>query len=368
VNCSTFHIYSERKYHKCITPVINPSKERRSSPTIKQQNANRKERSERKNSGLPAVEPDDDAFFLHRPYLAFHVPPRVLYTGSSEHTAKPAVLIHSGCFWKEYKLQLGPSIAKPGVLDPRGVVSWKHNGGDEKTLKSDGRKLKGYKVRTWRLWGEHGKQYVQAVNKARETREGSDPDILDDEKHERSEPEKADKVVYLRWTNPLSRHTRQYHFEYVGIDFYWKGTSTTEESRKCGMLLRFNHLKLVAKLPGSGKDEGEGRSEVCLGKYTSSVAQQKNGSLELFDTAILRFLDEYAPLILADDPFQDGSVSGQGNIQESEVLKIARMKKSTVYQLIVATAMCMIISEKEKRHTLMDLISQAGEGGGGAGG
>jgi hypothetical protein len=39
-----------------------------------------------------------------------------------------------------------------------------------------------------------------------------------------------------------------------------------------------------------------------------------------------------------------------------------------MYQLIMATAMCMIIGEKEKRHTLMDLILQAAEGGGGAGG
>jgi hypothetical protein len=33
----------------------------------------------------------------------------------------------------------------------------------------------------------------------------------------------------------------------------------------------------------------------------------------------------------------------------------------------MATALCMISSEKEKRHTLIDLLLQAGEGGGGAG-
>jgi hypothetical protein len=368
VNNSIFHIYPERKCHKCIAPVIDSSKERRSGPTIKQQHAERKEKNERKKSGLPPVEPDDNAFFLHRPYLALHVPPRVLYMGSSKYTAKPAVLIHTGCFWKEYKLQLGPSIAKPGVLDPRGVVAWKHNGGDKKALKTDDCKLKGYKVRSWRLWGEHGKAYVHSVKKARETGKGAVPDVLGDEEVLHSEAEKADEVVYLQWTNPWSRHTRQYHFEYAGIDFYWKGTGMTKESRKLGMLLRFNHLKLVAKLPGNGKDVEQSRPEVCLGKFTSSIAKQKNGSLNLFDSVILQMLEEHAPLVLASGTLQDEVVGGDGFAVEGELAKIARMKRSTMYQLIVATAMCMIIGEKEKRHTLMDLILQAAEGGGGAGG
>jgi hypothetical protein len=173
------------------------------------------------------------------------------------------------------------------VLDPRGVVAWRHNEGDKKALKADGRKLKGYKVRTWRLWGDHGKKSVQSVNKARKTGKGSDPDVFVDEKAQDSEPEKADEVVYLRWTSPLSRHTRRYHFQYARIDFYWKGTGTSKESRRCGMLLRFNHLKLVAKLPNTENDEGKDHPEVCLGRFTSSLAKQKHGSLELFDTAIL---------------------------------------------------------------------------------
>jgi hypothetical protein len=55
--------------------------------------------------------------------------------------------------------------------------------------------------------------------------------------------------------------------------------------------------------------------------------------------------------------------------EEEDTARILRMKRSTLYQVFVATAMCMIKSEKEKRHTLLDLLIAAiTEGGGGAGG
>lgn len=274
------------------------------------------------------------------------------------------MLIHEGCCWKEYKLQLGPSIAKPGVIDARGVVSWKQNGGDKKALKADPKKLKGYKVRTWRLWGETGKQYVHSIKENRKAGTGVDPDVLEGEGIESKPPIEADEVVFLRWTNPLSRHTRRYHFEYAGIDFYWKGTGTVKESRTCGLFLRYNHLKLVAKFPGDEKENDGERLEVCLGKYTSSIASKKSGSLDFFDTAILRLIEEHAPQLLATDPFED-----QSSVQEEgEAEKISRMKKGTLYQVIVATGMCMIISEKEKRQTFLEFLAEGGEAGGGAGG
>jgi hypothetical protein len=66
--------------------------------------------------------------------------------------------------------------------------------------------------------------------------------------------------------------------------------------------------------------------------------------------------------MLAGNPFQDGL----GDVvEETQDAKIVKVKKSTLYQVIVATAMCMIKSEKEKRHTLLDLITSAGEGGAG---
>ena len=352
---STFHIYEKHACHKSITPIVDPILERRSGPTIKEQKATRKEKKERRDAGLPSVKPDDNAFFLHRPYLAFHVPPRVLYTGSSNYTAQPAILIHEGCFWKEYILQLLPST--PGILDPRGVVPWRHNAGDKNALKHDHHKLKGYKVRTWRLWGETGKEYVRSVKNIRKTGGGKDPDVVARTNGKLEEPATADEVVYLRWKSPLSRNTRCYHFQYVGIDFFWKGTGTIKESRTCGVLLRFNHLKLVARLPVTEKKKEE-RDEVCLGVYTSSVASSKNGTLEFFDAVILRLVDDHALDVLARSEHAEKE-DGQ------ESAGIPQMKKSRLYQVFVATAMCMIKSEKEKRHTLLDLLVNVAEGGAG---
>jgi hypothetical protein len=354
---STFHIYEKHECHKSISPVIDPALERRSGPTINEQKARRKEKKERHAAGLPRVEPDDNAFFLHQPYLAFHVPPRVLYTGSSKHTALPALLIHEGCFWQEYKLQLLPST--PGVIDPRGVVPWRHNGGDKKALKHDDHKLKGYRVRTWRLWGETGKDYVHAVKAIRKNGQGRDPDVVKKSSVKSGEPATADEVVYLRWKNPLSRHTRCYHFQYAGIDFFWKGTSSVRESRTCGLLLRFNHLKLVANVLAT-REKKEERLEICLGVYTSSVASRKSGSLELFDAVILRLVDEYAPGLLAR--VEEAAEEGERDA------RILQVKRSRLYQVFVATALCMIKSEKEKRHTLLDVLVNIATEGGGAGG
>ncbi|KAI4925345.1 hypothetical protein J4E85_007224 [Alternaria conjuncta] len=225
---SIFHIYEKHKCHKSITPVLDPTLERRSGPTIKEQKTTRKEKKERLDAGVPSVEQDDNAFFFHRPYLAFHIPPHVLYTGSGKDTAQPAILIHEGCFWKEYKLQLLPST--PSILDPRGVVPWRYNAVDKNALKHDHHKLKGYKVRTWRLWGETGKEYVRSVKNIRKTGEGRDPDVIRTTNGKLEEPATAEEVVYLRWKNPLSCHTRCYHFKYAGVDFFWKGTGTIKES------------------------------------------------------------------------------------------------------------------------------------------
>ena len=173
---SIFHIYQKHEVHKVISPILDPTKERRSGPTVKEQRAKCKEEKERKKSRLSHVEPDEKSFFLYRPYLAFYVPPRVLYVGNHKENARPVALIHAGPFWRWYRLQVGSSISN--VLDPRGVVPRKHNGGDKQALKSDDRKLKGYKVRIWRLWGETGKDYVHSVKQIRKIGRGSDPDML----------------------------------------------------------------------------------------------------------------------------------------------------------------------------------------------
>lgn len=367
---STYHIYSNHPCNKTISPIPDPTKDRRSGPRISEMKACRKDQKARKASGLPPVEPDPNAFFLHTPYLAFHMPPQILYAGTSKHGTTPTVLIHHSCFWHKYKLQLGPFLSAPDVLDPRGVVSWQHNGGNKKLRKADEHALQGYKVRTWRLWGETGKAYVKSVKKIRQTGDGVDPDVVDKD----TKPAHADEVVYLSWTSPFSKHTRRYHFQYRGVDFYWKGTGTVKESRACGWFLRFNHLKLVARVPcvGDGGEDEKSKGEdewveICLGKFTSSVAKEKSGTLDLFDPALLRLVEENMPSVL--EQFAPGDhEKGRTGLQLSKEEKLLRLKRSTLYQVIVATATCMIASEKEKRHTIIDLLLAAAEQGGGGGG
>lgn len=396
---STYHIYTSGELHKLLTPTPDPIKERRTGPTLSQQKAARVSKKTRKASGLPPLIPDPNAFFLHRPYLAFHLPPYVLYTGNSKYATTPRVLIRPALFWREYKLQLGPAIGAQGVLDPRGVVGWRHNGGSKEVLKSDAYALKGYKVRTWRLWGETGKEYVHRVKRIRKTGDGIDPDapfptkdaLVPSEEQDDTDsipsspptvhvPARANEVVTLRWTSPFSRQTRTYHFTYRGLEFSWKGTGTVKESRKCGMFLRFNHLKLVVRVPAPLSLENDEKAstvmrakkdeslEICLGKFTSSVAHDKSGTLVLFDEALVRLVEEYAPSLFEE---QECMEKGEGEYDQAELGindKVARLKKSSLYQVIVATATCMIAGEKEKRHTLIDVILALAEGGAGGGG
>jgi hypothetical protein len=313
----------------------------------------------------------DEAFFLNQPYLAFHMPPTVLYSGTNRYNGKPLVLIHASAFWRKWKLQLGPSLSIPGVIDPRGVVCWKHSA-DAATLQVDDHALKGYKVRTWRLWGEHGKAYVKSIKAMRKAGSGPDPDIILNAAHEKSNQARADEVVYLTWTNPLSRHTRRYHFRYANIDFYWKGTGSVRETRSCGWGVRYNHLKLVAMVPATLKmdeENGEGLTEICLAKYTSSVAAKKSGTLELLDAPIWRLISEHAPSFMAQVDFEmtDGEREvDEHRFEEYERRRIAAMKKTYLYQVIVATGMCMVQGEKGKRELVRAIILELVSGGTGA--
>jgi hypothetical protein len=369
-NKSAYHIYHKREIHRTISPVIDPSKERFWGPTIKQIKENRAKRKLEKT--LSPAKVDDEAFFLNQPYLAFHMPPAVLYSGTNRYNGTPLVLIHASAFWRKWKLQLGPSLSTPGVIDPRGVVCWKHNGGSPRDLKADDHALKGYKVRTWRLWAEHGKEYVHSIKAMRKAGGGPDPDILDDTTHEKNNPIRADEVVWLTWTRPLSRHTRRYHFRFKSIDFYWKGTGSVRETRSCGWGVRYNHLKLVAMVPTTLKTDevnGEELTEICLGKYTSSVAAKKCGTLELFDAPIWQLMCQHAPSLMAQvegdmadievDKTDDGT-------QEYENRRIAAMRRTYLYQVIVATGMCMIQGEKEKREVIKAIVVELISGGTGA--
>jgi hypothetical protein len=121
-------------------------------------------------------------------------------------------------------------------------------------------------------------------------------------------------------------------------------------------------------VPVSGDEKNSKQLEVCLGKFTSSVAKQKSGVLELYDDVVLRLIEEHVPSMLEREYVEMWKEESAVVLNDSSGEKISKLKKSTLYQAIMATAMCMIMSEKEKRHTLIDVILGITEGGGGAGG
>ncbi|KAH6633036.1 hypothetical protein C7974DRAFT_391977 [Boeremia exigua] len=382
---TVLHIYFERDCgHISITPTLSLSQERRWGPKPKEQKTRRVAKKAAKKlreasripllpigvnetcvlPTLPLSGPaDKDSYFMHTSYLSFHLPPSVLYVGSDRYApSKPVALVHAGCFWRSYRIQLGPSLAFPGVIDPRGVVSWRHNGGSKRALQDDERNgdgtlLRGYKVRGWRLWGETGKSYVHTLRDKRTAGDIFDDPDVDDKSGGKVEILRADEAVKLSWTRPLSRSTRVYTFHFRSIEFQWRGTSTVSEGRRCGWMLRFCHLKLIAK----GRND-RGTKEVCLARYTSSIAAEKSGTLEVFDCVVLRFVEEHMPSLLGSN------LTGAGNNDEHEEDKIADLKKGIMYQLIVATVLCMARAEKEKRHTLIDLVIGILESGGNGGG
>jgi hypothetical protein len=346
---TVYHIYHEKdRYHKRIQSKIDLKYESPRS-TVKRAARKAKKDTVIDTEAEPELQTGNEftncggAFFLHIPYLAFHDPPKVLYAGENKH-ATPVVLIHGSAFWRRYKLQYGDSLAAD-VLDPRGVVTWRHNGGPGKELKADDTKLKGYKVRTWRLWGETGKAYVHQVNANRKAGSGPDPDAYPLKGNHAAQ---AGGVVYLNWEHPFSRHTRQYHFRYGDVDFHWKGTGTMKKPNLCGAFVRYNHLKLIARIPAKEKSDPSSL-EVCLGKYACSISGKKCGRLELYDDVISQLVEDYLQPV--DTP-QD---------ERNETLS---PKVTWLYRIVVATAMCMVDAEKEKRQAVGEWLQHAGEGGG----
>ncbi|KAF2460411.1 hypothetical protein BDY21DRAFT_369429 [Lineolata rhizophorae] len=446
---SLFHIYHKIGSNYIISPVRVPRKEKlfprpkwkkikNVQPTDDDGGALPTTRERTTDSSIP------DGYFVHRPHVSFHHPPRVLRRGTEKRSSGPPFcLVHNSFLWRQWQLQFGAAIEAPGVVDPRGTVGREAGG---VASPRDDFELRGYGVRSWRLWNETGKEYHREYNKAKIKGEGGLKKVaaapvgsgMPKESDEReleslmeldratSEPSpaptsplpgalesnclRADEVVYLTWASPFSLDTRQYQFQYRGIDFCWKGTGTVEVERhpKLAFIVHYNHLKLVArvKVPSSTKaslvprpeqqtselttlapvdsrpssfvrdvktnnnkrsendflatapNEGGGTfREICLGKYTSSVLKKKSGELEIFDGAIAGFLAKYLPSALPCG----------GETCEDD---LASIKRTRFYDVVIATALCMVIGEWQKRLTVRkvaETLLAAGEGGGDSG-
>jgi hypothetical protein len=360
---STYNIYfrKDQKEHFIITPITSPEREK-AARLLK----NPKDFDVFKDAMPKAAE--DNTLFVHKPYLSFHHPPRTLRRGPYKHS--PVIcLINNSWFWRKWILQFGERLAEDGVVDPRGVLSEKH-GAERKD--ENGLRTKGYKIRSWRLWGESGKMYHRETNEQRKAGW-----LATNTSDEIPGKPLVEEVVYFSWHSPFTHKTRLYRFNYDGLEFYWKGTGTVKESRTCGWWLRFHHVKLCVRIPvfatantsengglirrtttwGSiltrfgSKDPGF--REVCLAKYTSSIGRKKAGILQIYDDALHRLLiDGVIPLdIQKKRALEDAGVVG--------------VKKLRLYEVIIATAMCMVIGEWQKRETVWAILAAAAEGGGG---
>jgi hypothetical protein len=123
----------------------------------------------------------------------------------------------------------------------------------------------------------------------------------------------------------------------------------------------FNHLKLVAKLPGQDEDV------MFIGQYTSSFGSKKFGQLRLLDSVISSLLDKSE-----NGSLRMRQVTPGGNRRYDPELDI---RETRLYEMIMGTAICMVIGEWEKRMVvfcILMLIAESGDvgngfvGGGGA--
>jgi hypothetical protein len=156
-----------------------------------------------------------------------------------------------------------------GVIDDRGMVNWRHA-----TKKGEDGTLKGYKDKKRRWWLESGKAYFYDQPKRGH---------MFSEAAVKAKPE---EVVNVKWTAPYFL-AREYEFTWRGSCFAWKGTAVIDPSSKRfqwfrDVITRWNHLKLVARLPCKGQDSQSAGREIVLASYTSSLSTRKSGRLEIF--------------------------------------------------------------------------------------
>ncbi|GFF62377.1 hypothetical protein IFM60648_00610 [Aspergillus lentulus] len=308
---STYYIYRERNDHMLITTTQQP----------KTQKARRKKQKED-----PSSIHDPNGYFVHRPYRSFARPPRTLRSGASK-DGRTICLIHSYAGWRRWRLQFGRDLGD--AIDPRGVVQWQRRTNADNSVKTDG-DLKGYRVRSWRLWGESGKAYHREVNRKRKQGEWTEDDSRG------HQPLRVTEACLLTWTAPFSKRTREYAFSYEGVDFVWKGTKDLPEDCKLARrLMPVHHLKLVAMLPAKVADEEE---EVVVGYFICSAEEDEYGSLVIEDAKICQIL---------------------GIDEMPEDMELARTKGATparMHDMIMATAVCMVIGEWQKRKTAVSVL------------
>lgn len=324
---SEYHVYHELQQNICITPFLDKKKE------FGYKRNRRQHREEAENyENFHRRSDESNSYFLHQPKLLFRDPPRVLRRGSHRN-GDPICMIHSSLFWGHWNVQFRDHLGD--IIDPRGMVPFENRTRPDNSTTGDNCALKGYKVRTWRFWGESGRAYHQRVNARRRMQQEEGQEVIST-----FEPTLADQAVQLTWSSPFA-NPRRYEFQYAGIHFAWKGTRDLPvDNRLEKLLMPLNHLKLVAEVPGG--------NSYMLALFSSAINSEKCGRLWVFDSVISKLLDEAGISYLEVQPR-----SGEGcTVSESE----PDIRATRLYELIMATSMCMIIGEKEKRLTIYFML------------
>lgn len=326
-------------------------------------------------------------YFVHLPTLVPHQPPFTLRHGGNK-KAPVAGLIGSSFAFRRWTLQFGDVFKEDGVVDGRGVVNYRFG-----SRKGEDGTLRGYKVSKKRWWGETGKEWFRNYWIERNKLE------VDNGKEEEQQwsvtPKRAEEIVYLRWKAPISTKTREYRFEWRGFQFAWKGTGKVTHGKAWKRnSLKFNHLKLVVIIPDlekekMGNDVISGAlqkqntnattklakvkaQEIVLAKYTSSLALRKAGRLDVFQEIIDSFLAGHGLLDSSlEAAYPSEKVDGRQKSSEKSPgdIKMANAEtektRQRIRDIIVGTAICMVIGEYTKRKVVIDILIEIAQNGGG---
>jgi hypothetical protein len=283
-------------------------------------------------------------FFVHLPSLFGHDPPYTLRNGGHKR-APVACLLHAAWRWKGWRLEFGDILAQEGVVDGRGVLNARYGTKDGK----DGM-FKGYKIREKRYWGESGKAWWKE-QKAQGFPEGGDYDS-----EGKAKPE---EVITLRWTSPFSLHTRNHCFSWRGFDFVWKGTRKVESKKSARPFLFCNHLKLVVLVPDDASSVAKDtqKTELCLARYACVIGQRKAGRLELYQEVIDSFLSDHVfPAAGASPALDAGDGEEESPGERTLGLEAIAKTQKRIRDVVVGTSICMIMSEREKRRFLLEIL------------
>lgn len=303
---------------------------------------------------------ESSSYFIHKPFHWFHHPPRTLRLGATNH-GPVLCLVYNSWFWRRWKLQFGVGLSGEAVVDPRGAVSWhRHSTNNEdpspkrydspsQSLRAGSSKPQRHDPLAKRIEHDTTEKLHSSVPAS-----PSKPGVQVQPPPLPPTPPTAPEATSLTWTSPFSSTPRRYHFRHAGLDFHWKGTGAVQERRARGPFVRFNHLKLVVALPPGPDPDPAARTELCLARYTSALACGKAGVLELHEAPILRLLRKLGEagggtaLGARDDD--------DGHAAPAPAVGAAAVRCAGLYDMIVATAVCMVVGEWQKRGWLKRVL------------